>query len=115
VHSVAVARPLEIERHDDAAGPRLVLRGELDIATAPRLQEAVDAALAAGPQMLVVDLRELAFLDSSGLRQFIVLAGRAEQEGFRLALVRPAPPALAVFQITRAEENLPFVEEPPSS
>ena len=112
---MAVARPLEIERRDGAGGPRLTLRGELDIATAPRLQEAVDAALAARPELLVVDLRELSFLDSSGLRQFIVLAGRAEQEGFRLVLVRPAPPALAVFQITRAEENLPFVDEPPAA
>ncbi len=114
MHSVAVARPLQIERHHDPVGPRLVLRGELDIATAPRMQEAVDAALAEAPELLVLDLRELSFLDSSGLRQFIVLAGRAEQEGFRLALVRPAPPALSVFQITRAEENLPFVDEPPS-
>ncbi len=42
-----------------------------------------------------------------------MLADRAAAEGWRLALVRPAPPALAVFQVTRAEENLPFVDDPP--
>ena len=111
---MAVSRPLELECHADAGGPRIALRGELDIATAPRLQEAIDDALAAAPARLVLDLRELSFLDSSGLRLFIVLAGRAEREGFELALVRPAPPTLSVFRITRAEENLPFVDEPPS-
>lgn len=110
---MAVERPLTIERLDGPAGPRLELRGELDIATAPRLEEAVREVLADAPERLVIDLRKLSFLDSSGLRQFIVLAGRAEKEGWKLQLVRPGPPALAVFQITRAEENLPFVDEPP--
>ena len=79
----------------------------------PRLDGAIEAALAGGARSLVVDLRSLGFLDSSGLRQFIVLADRAREEGFELLLVRPAEPVLAIFQITRAEENLPFVDEPP--
>jgi anti-anti-sigma factor len=79
----------------------------------PRLQHAIEMALAAGPRQLVVDLRSLGFMDSSGLREFIVLADRAREEGFELALVRPGEPVLAIFQITRAEENLPFVDEPP--
>jgi anti-sigma B factor antagonist len=110
---MAIARALEIEEFVEAGGARLALRGELDIATVPQLQEAVAAALERSPGELTIDLRTLSFLDSSGLRQFILLAERAEQEGWRLALVRPGPPALLVFQITRAEENLPFVDEPP--
>ena len=110
---MAIDRSLEID--EDVAGPdaRLTLRGELDIATVPRLQEAVAAALERSPSGLTIDLSTLTFLDSSGLRQFILLAERAEQEGWRLALVRPGPPALTIFQVTRAEENLPFVDEPP--
>jgi anti-anti-sigma factor len=108
---VAIARALEIEQHLDGPGARLTLRGELDIATVPRLDEAVDAALAHSPSELTIDLRPLSFLDSSGLRAFILLADRAMEEGWRLRLVRPAPPALSIFQITRAEENLPFVDE----
>jgi anti-sigma B factor antagonist len=109
---MAIARPLEIEEHVDAAGARLALRGELDIGTVPRLEEALASVLSGSPRELEVDLRELSFLDSSGLRQFIVLAERADREGWRLALVRPGPPALSVFQVTRAEENLPFVDRP---
>jgi anti-sigma B factor antagonist len=110
---VAIARPLEIDQHLEGSAGQLTLRGELDIATVPRLEEAVAAVLAHSPSELTIDLRPLSFLDSSGLREFILLADRAEEEGWRLLLLRPAPPALSIFQITRAEENLPFVDEPP--
>jgi anti-sigma B factor antagonist len=109
---VAIARPLEIEQHRDGDAVVLRLRGELDIATVPRLEEAVDAALAGAPGELTIDLRPLGFLDSSGLRQFILLADRAQEEGWRLVLIRPGQPTLSIFQITRAEENLPFVDGP---
>lgn len=108
------ARPLQIERVAGGAQALLTLRGELDIATLPRLEEALEAVLAERPERLVLDLRPLAFLDSSGLRQFIVLADRAQLEGWELVLVRPGPPMLSIFQITRADENLPFVDEPPA-
>jgi anti-anti-sigma factor len=110
---VAIARPLEIEEHLAGFAARLTLRGELDIATAPRLEEAIAGVLARDVRELTIDLRALSFLDSSGLRLFIVLAERAVAEGWSLALVRPEMPALSIFQITRAEENLPFVDEPP--
>ena len=111
---MAIVRPLQVESRREGERVRLTLVGELDIATVPRLEDAIETALAGGARQLVVDLRSLGFLDSSGLRQFIVLADRAQEEGFELALVRPAAPVLAIFQITRAEENLPFVDEPPA-
>lgn len=110
---MATTRPLEIDEQADGPGVRLTLRGELDIATVPRLEAAVERALAGSPEALTIDLRRLSFLDSSGLREFILLADRAEAQGWRLALVRPGPQALSIFRITRAEENLPFVDEPP--
>ncbi len=110
---MAIARPLEIEVSVEGERVLLTLSGELDIATVPRLEQAVESALAGSPRELIVDLRPLGFVDSSGLRQFILLEDRAQREGWQLRLVRPGPPALAVFQITRAEENLPFIDEVP--
>jgi|SRR6185437_13399155 len=110
---MAIAGPLQIESQLEGGRGRLTLEGELDIATIPRLDAAVDALLEHGPRELAVDLRPLGFLDSSGLRAFILLADRANEEGWALKLVRPQKPVLAIFQITRAEENLPFVDEPP--
>lgn len=109
---MTIARPLEIDESHEGEQGRLTLSGELDIATVPLLQEAVADMLQAGVRQLTIDLRPLSFLDSSGLREFISLRDRAEAERWRLALIRPLGAALSIFQITRAEENLPFVEAP---
>jgi anti-anti-sigma factor len=96
------------ERH--GAAVRLIVSGELDLASVPLLERETSAALEQPLQRLVIDLGELAFVDSSGLRFFVALNDRATREGWSLELVRPAAPALTVFQISGAEENLPFVE-----
>jgi anti-anti-sigma factor len=90
---------------------RLTLTGELDIATVPRVEEAVAKVLAQGARSVIVDLSRLAFVDSSGLRMFITLNERASAEGWSLGLIRPPEPTFSVFQITGAEENLPFIED----
>jgi anti-sigma B factor antagonist len=45
----------------------VAVRGELDLYTAPLLWETIDAAIAATPHELVIDLTDVTFLDSSGL------------------------------------------------
>jgi anti-sigma B factor antagonist len=59
--------------------------GELDIATTPQLERTLDASQA---RLVVLDLRELAFLDSSGMHAIINAAIRARRAGRRLVLVR---------------------------
>lgn len=103
--------PFEIESVYDAEAARLSLSGELDLETLTRVQDAVDALLARPVRSLTIDLRGLSFVDSSGLRLFIVLDRRAAEEGWTLELTRPQPQAMTVFRISGAEENLPFVEE----
>jgi anti-sigma B factor antagonist len=81
-----------VERHDEAARLRLVVQGELDMDTGPRLQAEIDRAHAAAPAVLVLDLRGVTFFDSTGLqivldaevhcresgRELLVLAGDGE-------------------------------------
>ena len=106
---------LEIDLEQDADAGRLTLSGELDIATVPRFQEAIEGMLADGVRRLTIDLGPLAFLDSSGLREFIALRDRAEREGWALALLRPAEPVHSIFLLTRADEHLPFLDESPAA
>jgi anti-sigma B factor antagonist len=106
-----VARtPFDIDTSSEAGAGRLTLSGELDLATVPRVQEAVDAALARGARTLIVDLSALSFIDSSGLRLFVVLHQRANAEGWTLSLIRPQERAMTVFRVSGLEENLPFSE-----
>jgi anti-anti-sigma factor len=103
--------PFEMESAHDGQTGRLTLLGELDIATVPLVEEAVDAVLQGGTRRLIIDLSGLGFVDSSGLRLFIVLHQRAGAEGWTLALTRPEPQALKVFRLSGVEEDLPFVED----
>jgi anti-sigma B factor antagonist len=103
--------PFEMESAHHGETGRLTLVGELDIATVPRVEAAVEAILRAGTPRLTVDLSRLGFIDSSGLRLFIVLQQRASAEGWKLALVRPEAQALKVFRVSGVEDHLPFVED----
>jgi anti-sigma B factor antagonist len=74
------------ERHGDAAV--VVPTGELDLATAPALETALARAFhAAGAGSVVLDLRELEFIDSSGLRTLLTARRQAEEAGASFSLV----------------------------
>jgi anti-anti-sigma factor len=103
--------PFEIGSVRDADTGRLKLSGELDLASVSRVEQAVDATLAQGVRTLVLDLSELSFVDSSGLRLFVVLNQRAIAEGWKLSMTRPQEQAMTVFVISGLEENLPFAEK----
>jgi anti-sigma B factor antagonist len=103
--------PFEINVVRDHESATVTLAGELDIATVPRVEEAIEATLTGEVQTLTIDLSGLGFVDSSGLRLFIVLDQRAAEQGWELRLMRPDAQVLTVFQVSGVEENLPFVED----
>ncbi len=103
--------PFEMESAIDGETGTLRLSGELDIATVPRVEEAVERLRAGGADQLMLDLQGLDFVDSSGLRMCIVLQQRADAEGWSLRMRRPGEQALAVFRLSGVEATLPFVED----
>jgi anti-sigma B factor antagonist len=106
-----VGRPQDSEdfevRIDDGEGVKIVrLSGELDMATAPALQEALHSAQHSSAPHIIVDLRGLTFLDSTGLG-VMVAADLAGRDGHRkVSFVRGIPNVHRVFQITRVDERL---------
>jgi anti-anti-sigma factor len=104
--------PFEIHSEFERGTGRLTVVGELDMATAPQLEEKVDALLLQGAGALIIDLGKLRFIDSSGLRLLIILHDRAVAEGWTLGLLRPTGQVLSMFALTGADENLPFIEGP---
>jgi anti-sigma B factor antagonist len=73
------------EQHGETAV--VVPTGELDLATAPALEEALGRAFESGSARVVLDLRELEFIDSSGLRTLLTARRKAEDAGARFSLV----------------------------
>ena len=84
-----------------ADGYRVVaVAGEVDVATAPRLRDRLDAAIDRGPPLLVVDLSSVTFIDSMGLGVLIGAAKRVEEAGVTLRVVIAEPRILKLFEIT---------------
>ena len=90
----------------------VVIRGELDLATAPDLEATLSERLDAG-QDVIVDLRELAFLDSTGLRVLVAAHARVEGEEQSFLIVRPPPGATIekILAISGVERVLDFVDD----
>jgi anti-anti-sigma factor len=103
----------ELRDHGDVAV--VVLRGELDItgiaAVEPELERLAEQP---GLEVVALDMRELDFMDSSGLRLVVMSEQRLRAAGRRLALVRGPESVQRVFEITRMTERLEFVDVPGS-
>lgn len=70
-------------------GKKVLVAGELDITTAPELQAFVLAALDSGVPALQLDLSEVTFLDSSGVRVMILASRHATALGIEFAVLCP--------------------------
>jgi len=108
----AEVAPLDYDTTLPGGGDALIsLSGELDLSGAPALDEEI-ARLSARDDVrrVVLDLRRLEFLDSSGLRVVALAERRLTEAGRELALVRGPETVQRVFAITRMEERLRFVD-----
>jgi anti-sigma B factor antagonist len=95
---------VDVQRRDD--GTIVRARGELDVATAGTLRAALDGIEDAA--RLVLDLRGLSFIDSTGLHLVVALHKRAQRDGFQLSVLAPAPPVDRAFRICGLDKTLPF-------
>ena len=94
--------------HDDG-WLRVVPVGELDLAARERLEQAIDDLRGSGVDRLILDLRRLSFLDSSGLRLVLELHAAARGDGFELHLIPGPPEVQRIFALTGTLDALPFV------
>ena len=99
---------VELSRRDGSLIASVL--GEVDLATAPQLLDAVESSLvsdSAGTSRVVVDLTEVEFLDSSGLNALVGLERLLSGNGVELRLVSPADAVVRqVFEITQLMETL---------
>ena len=87
--AAGVARAPEFRLTVRPVGERIVVIpvGELDLVTAGALENAVTGLLERGSADVVVDLRGLSFIDSTGIRALLSCHGRAERENAALAII----------------------------
>ena len=95
------------------AGARIVVRGDMDIASVRRLDQALEQAASDSPTDVALDLSAVGFVDSSGLKFLLRATARARSEGWSLTIMRPAETAIKALMITGVIDRLPFVDSGP--
>lgn len=81
----------------------IALLGELDMATVPILNDQLIALESDGARAIMLDLRDLHFIDSSGLQAFVQAHTRSQQNGHRFLLVGASPIARRLIEMTQTE------------
>lgn len=101
----------EVGRNGTSAWVRPV--GDLDLDTVHRVESALAELREEGCGNLVLDLRELTFMDSTGLRLVIRWHTAARDEGFAFSVV-PGPDVVQrVFRLTGMDAHVTIAEPPP--
>ena len=94
------------ERRTDGSAVRVVVHGELDLETGPRLEEELRHARRADPAELILDLSRVTFFDSTGLQIVLDCDVRARADGHRFRLVAGDGEALRVLKLAEVTERL---------
>ena len=103
---------LTYEAHEDNGMVRLALDGEFDLSNAAQFEDVLKEVERRQPPLVVLDLRELTFMDSTGLRVMVSADARARDDSRRLAIVQGPEAVHRVFRITGLDDHLEIVETP---
>jgi anti-sigma B factor antagonist len=94
-----VATEFSINSRDEAGGVVLALSGELDVVSAPALEQRLREALLEPSAHVTLDLSDLEFVDSAGVSVLIKARQDAESRGRTLVLARPTEQVYRVFAL----------------
>jgi anti-sigma B factor antagonist len=86
------------------------LMGELDLGGVQRVEQALLSAEAQAPELLLIDLSSLEFIDSSGLRVLLRAQERSLDQGRRLQLRRGSEAVQRIFTVTCLDRRMEFVD-----
>lgn len=100
---------MDVQRKEERGRLRLALEGELDLYSAPALDDALVEAEGEGWPLLVLDLGALEFMDSSGLRLIVRSHARAQERGRRVVIVNGPDTIARVFAATHLDDQLEIV------
>lgn len=77
----------DVRGERDSDRVRIQASGELDVATTPRLETCVRAYVQGDTKTVELDLRQVGFIDSTGVRLLLTLAAAAQRDGWALAIL----------------------------
>jgi anti-sigma B factor antagonist len=100
----------QIEERSAQGATVVAVTGEIDVATAPQLQECLHGLIAQGQPSLVIDLLAVTFLDSTALGVLVGALKRCREQGGDLQLVVADARIMKIFEITGLTTVFPIVD-----
>lgn len=88
----------------------LVLAGELDLAVQARFRTVVDEAAAEGPSLLVADVGDVEFMDSTMLRELLRAHSALAEAGARFVVAGAQPAVTRLLELTGTDEVLALAD-----
>jgi anti-sigma B factor antagonist len=101
---------IDVRREADRVILRLV--GELDMANAPRLEDAIESVGPDSRTMVVLDLQQLQFIDSTGLRIILSARARSQERGQEFAITPGSQQVQRLLSVTGVSEHLRIIGAP---
>ena len=105
-------KTLSVETRWDGDDVTVALTGELDLSTAAQVEQALAEAEEKRPERMVLDLRGLSFMDSTGLRMVLSADGRARRDSRRFEVVPGPAQVHRVFRIALLDRRITFIDAP---
>ena len=99
---------VEIDERDNGE-VTLTPEGELDLATAPELEARLAEAESTDPELIVIRMTAVGFIDSTGLRVLLGAAARAQDGGWRFQISAPGEQVSKLLELTRSDTVLEIV------
>jgi anti-anti-sigma factor len=95
----------QVRGEREGARVRVHASGELDLATVPRFEECARAHIQARAETVELDLREVGFIDSTGVRLLLTLAAEGQRGGWTLTIL-PSHPVTRVVRLLGLQDRL---------
>lgn|SRR5699024_2854582 len=95
---------LNIEISEENSQAIMKLKGEIDVYTATSLKEKLNDLVGARKHEVIVDLKEVTYMDSTGLGTFVSALKHAEEAESTLRLIRANDRLYRLFQVTGLDD-----------
>lgn len=102
--------PFRVTTRTEGPSTYVEAHGELDLGTVPALEREVQELRERGVKQIVLDLREITFMDSSGLSLLLRLDAEARSNGFSFAIVEGDGPVRRLLELTDLADGFQHVE-----
>jgi anti-anti-sigma factor len=113
--SSAMPPPFQIEVQPEREAVRVRPVGEIDIATAGRMRAQIDELVDTGFTRVILDLRGVTFLDSTGVHVVVDADAGARANGWALVIVEAPHRVQRTFELAGLSDRLPFVGTGPQA